>query len=83
MNELAIKRDDDDDVLIMWNAWEWKGAQVVSFLISTQLFLILRETRTRYVPRKRFIWILHPIHMIQYKFKSDHVFTCFSELNFH
>lgn len=49
MNELAIKRDDDDDVLIMWNAWEWKGAQVVSFLISTQLFLILRETRTRYV----------------------------------
>ena len=39
MNELAIKRDDDDDVLIMWNAWEWKGAQVVSFLISTQFVL--------------------------------------------
>ena len=39
MNELAIKRDDDDDVLIMWNACEWKGAQVVSFLISTQFVL--------------------------------------------
>ena len=46
MNELAIKRDDDDDVLFMWNAWEqWKGAQVVSFLT----LYALRETRTRYV----------------------------------
>lgn len=52
MNELAIKRDDDDDVLIMWNAWEWKGAQVVSFLISTQ-FVLYCARRARGMYREK------------------------------